>query len=178
MLFWYVGGSIWIFRYVFKDPAVDLRPLALGAILPDLIDKPLAFLIAPDAFDSHRLYGHTVVFALATMTLGIILTNRRTENRKRAVALAVGLLSHLLLAGLWTSAEVLFWPAFGLEFPPMEAQTAGALFSSTITDAVALGLELVGLVYVAFLWRGAGLNDAGRRRRLIRTGRITVEDSE
>ena len=38
MLFWHVGFSIFIFRYVYKDYEADLRYLAGGALLPDFVD--------------------------------------------------------------------------------------------------------------------------------------------
>jgi len=41
MLFWHVGATIAFVRYTFRDKAMDLRFLALGAILPDLIDTPI-----------------------------------------------------------------------------------------------------------------------------------------
>ena len=33
MIFWQVGGAVAIVRYVFKDPAMDLRFVILGALL-------------------------------------------------------------------------------------------------------------------------------------------------
>ena len=38
MLFWHVGGAVFLFRALFKDPDVDLRFLMAGAVLPDVID--------------------------------------------------------------------------------------------------------------------------------------------
>jgi hypothetical protein len=41
VLLWHVGATIAFVRYAFRDPNMDLRYLALGAVLPDLIDTPL-----------------------------------------------------------------------------------------------------------------------------------------
>ena len=38
MLFWHLGGTTALARYAFRDERMDLRMLALGAIMPDLID--------------------------------------------------------------------------------------------------------------------------------------------
>ena len=175
MLFWHVGGTIWIFRYVFKDPAVDLRALGLGAILPDLLDKPLSLIIAPEAFPADRIYGHTLVFALAILTVGLIVTRRGTTGRRAAVALAVGVLVHLLLDGLWTTPELLFWPAFGTEFPPGEAQSVGELLRLVAASPILLTLEIVGLAYLVLLARRGRLGDPERRRALIRTGKLALD---
>ncbi|NNL14467.1 MAG: metal-dependent hydrolase, partial [Acidimicrobiia bacterium] len=52
MLFWHLGGSLFLGRWVFRDPAMDLRVLALGAVLPDLIDKPIGSILFTDYFDT------------------------------------------------------------------------------------------------------------------------------
>ena len=57
MLFWHLGATMWLFRWIFRDPKVDVRFLLLGAILPDLIDLPLGTLFGSDRFatgDGHR----------------------------------------------------------------------------------------------------------------------------
>ncbi len=70
MIFWHVGGTIAIFRYVFRDPKVDVRFLALGALLPDLIDKPLGTILLPDAFNSSsQVIGHTLLFSIVLMSV-------------------------------------------------------------------------------------------------------------
>jgi hypothetical protein len=173
MFFWNVGATIWIFRYVFRDPGVDLRALALGAILPDLIDKPLALLIAPETLGSDRIYAHTLVFALLVMTAGILGTRRGTVARKRAVAFTVGILVHLLLDGLWTTPELLFWPVFGFEFPSRGIETVAELAAEVFTDPIVLALEAAGIAYLAWLAWAGGLARAERRAALIRTGRLS-----
>lgn len=174
MLFWDVGATIWIFRYVFKDPGVDTRALILGALLPNLIDKPIALLIAPAAFDTTRIYGHTLLAALVVLTLSVLLTRRSTLQRKRAVALSVGMLIHLLTDAMWTVPETLFWPAFGFDFPPAAADTLTGLFRQFASDPIAIGLELIGLAYLAYLWRRAGLSDRSRRAAFLHSGRLDI----
>jgi hypothetical protein len=44
MLFWHLGASIAVARYTFRDERMDLRFLALGALLPDIIDTPVGSL--------------------------------------------------------------------------------------------------------------------------------------
>lgn len=174
MLFWHVGGTVWIFRYVFKDPAVDLRALALGAIFPDLVDKPLSLLITPEPATT-RLYAHALTFAMVGLAVAVLGTNRGTAWRKRSVAFAVGLLVHLLLDAMWTAPETLFWPVFGFEFAASGAPTVGQWLVEPFTDPIAAVLEALGLAYLIYLWHRAGLRDPERRRSLLRTGQIITE---
>lgn len=97
------------------------RWLALGCLLPDLIDKP-AWLLLRAAHKSHggtRLFGHTLLFC-AMLALGA-----RLLRSPALRALFIGALTHVLLdaAGevlsgmpsIWTGW--LFWPLFGQRFP-------------------------------------------------------------
>ena len=40
MFFWFVATAILTIAWVFKDPRFDNRLLAVGAVLPDIIDWP------------------------------------------------------------------------------------------------------------------------------------------
>ena len=66
MLFWHLGGTLWLFRWIFRDPTVDVRYLSLGAILPDLIDKPIGTVLASAVFGASRLWGHSLLFAVVS----------------------------------------------------------------------------------------------------------------
>src|SRR5690606_23935305 len=48
MLFWHLGAILWLVRWLFRDPKVDVRFLFLGALLPDLIDIPVGTLLLAD----------------------------------------------------------------------------------------------------------------------------------
>ena len=58
MLFWHVGFSIFIFRYVYKDYEADLRYLAGGALLPDFVDFLFNLFGLRIAFNQP---GHTLI---------------------------------------------------------------------------------------------------------------------
>ena len=163
-----------IFRYVFRDPKVDLRFLAVGALLPDLIDKPLGTILLPAVFNGNgRVVGHTLLFSTVLM-LVVLLATRRGRIRRRWMALAVGSLIHLLLDAMWTVQETLLWPAFGWAFPPGIPEYWSNLLDSLLSDPWRIFQELVGLGYLLFLWRKAGLSDPERRSELLRTGRVTA----
>lgn len=174
MIFWHVGGTIAIFRYVFRDPKVDLRFLALGALLPDLIDKPLGTLMFPALFNSSsQVIGHTLLFSIILM-VAVLLATRRGRVRRRWMAVAIGALIHLLLDAMWTVQETFLWPAFGWEFPPGVPEYWSALLERFISNPWRILQEVIGLGYLIYLYRRAHLSDPMRRSELLRTGRVAA----
>ena len=174
MLFWHVGGSILLFRYLFRDPAVDLRFLAFGAVLSDLIDKPIGRIIWADEFQTGRLYGHTLLFFVVVLAAVMLLTGRGTLRRRRWVAVAVGVMFHLILDAMWVTPETLFWPLFGWDFPPSIDDYWSGFLGRLFEDPLVLVQEVAGLAYLVYLWRKTGLGDRTRRREFLTTGRVTV----
>ena len=83
MLFWHVGFSIFIFRYVYKDYEADLRYLAGGALLPDFVDFLFNLFGLRIAFNQP---GHTLIFAISAMILVMIITRRKTQYRKNILS--------------------------------------------------------------------------------------------
>jgi hypothetical protein len=97
------------------------RWLYLGCLLPDLIDKPLYYLLGPTSLLSGtRTFGHTGLFLLAWILLALFL------RRPWCTALAAGIATHFVLdiAGeLFTGVDpessiwlAIFYPAWG-RFP-------------------------------------------------------------
>jgi hypothetical protein len=170
VFFWHIGGTIAIVRYAFRDERMDLRFLALGALLPDIIDKPIALLFFSD-LQASALVAHTLIFSGALMA-AVVLATRRGRPRRRWMALAVGALVHLLLDFLWGAPETLFWPFLGLEFAPATGGDVGGYLGAVFGDPWRWVQEAAGLAYLLALYRKADLSDAGKRRKLVATGEI------
>lgn len=172
MLFWHVGASIAIARYTFRDDRMDLRMLALGALLPDLIDTPIG-LVFFDQLQSVRLVTHGLVVASIVM-VGVVLRTRRGRPRKHWMPLAIGVLLHLLLDAMWLDPETLWWPFLGQDFSAAGPTTAAGYISEVLTDWRMWAGEAAGLIYLSYLWRAARLGQAGARREFLETGRVDV----
>jgi len=172
MLFWHVGASTAFIRYAFRDPAMDLRFLALGAILPDVIDLPLGVALW-DRFESVRLGAHTMLFAAGALMVVLIVT-RRGARRKRWILIAVGALAHLALDAMWTSPATLWWPFLGTEFTASGFATYGEYLRDLLTNPIIWLGEVAGAGYLAYLWIRSGLGDASERTDFLRTGRISA----
>ena len=173
MIFWHVGGTILAFRYIFRDPNVDLRFLTLGSILPDLIDKPIGTILFVDALGSGRLFAHSLLFA-SLLLVGVLVLSRPGVWRRRFMAVAIGSLFHLVLDGMWTIKEVFLWPAFGWQLPPGPESFWTQLPERTLADPWLLVQEALGILYLIYLWRRAELNDSTRRSELWSEGLIHV----
>ncbi len=172
MLFWHLGGTIAITRYAFRDDRMDLRFLASGALIPDLVDTPIGLAFF-GSLHSVRLVGHSLLAAALVMTI-VVLRTRRGRPRKRWMPLAIGMLLHLLLDAMWSDPETLWWPFLGLDFSAAGAATAGAYVTSILADWRMWALEAAGLAYLVVLARRAHLEQPEARRRLLVTGTVGV----
>ncbi len=166
VLFFHLGGALWLFRWVFRDPKVDVRFLLFGAVLPDLIDLPPGSL----SFGTGELWAHSLVAPSVIMTL-ILLSTRRGRRRRAWMALGVGWLLHLLLDGMWTDQEVFLWPLFG-EIPGGEMPFWPAAWERALSDPWRWVKEAVGVGYLAWLWVALGMSDQSRRDAVLATGRL------
>jgi len=157
MLLWFVFGAIFGVWNVFQSPGLDFRLIAAGALLPELIDVPFG----AQAY-AHTLLAATVVL-LATM-LATVGRGRRLR-RRRALGLAIGWFSALVLSAAWAHKEVFWWPGFGAERP------AAPLFG--VWPVVVIE-ELLGAAAAWWTWSRFALSDAARRRALFRNGRLAI----
>jgi uncharacterized membrane protein YhaH (DUF805 family) len=126
----------------------ERRAFFLGALLPDLIDRPLFYIPfwltgrrGADAgiLSGTHLFAHTLLFLLALAV---------TARRARAPALravAVGVATHFVLdvVGLSMGLGTLLWPLFGWRFPVSPFRSLGQ-HPSTILSPITLAGELLG----------------------------------
>ena len=125
---------------------IDYRLVMFGALLPDLIDKPIGWIIFRDHFDANgHLYGHTLLAASTVLLPGLVLLVRRRDPR--LFAMGVAILSHFLVDPVNHSPKTLLWPLLGTDFPHV-------VFLGTKLTVLS---ELVGgisiLAVARWLWR-------------------------
>jgi hypothetical protein len=82
----------------------------LGAILPDLLDKPLACLF-PDILGSGRTLGHTLLFVGIIAAAGLLLWHYRLTLAGLAFSCAV--FSHQILDAMWGLPSTWLYPILG-----------------------------------------------------------------
>lgn len=151
---------------------MDLRFLALGAILPDLIDLPVGIMWW-GTWHAPRLFAHSLLFGSALMAVVLIATRRGT-TRKRLLLVAVGVLLHLALDAMWKQPETLWWPFLGTEFSSTGFDSYGQYLAGLVRSPTLYMSEIAGLTYLAFLWRRADLGVSAARRRLLNSGIVSA----
>lgn len=115
----HLGITIGIFAIARKLPGlsgipIDLRLVALGALLPDLIDKPLGQVIFANSIGNGRMIAHTLLFCLLLFAIGLYMYGNRQYTGILVISAATFL--HLLEDSLWQTPQTLFWPLLGTEF--------------------------------------------------------------
>jgi hypothetical protein len=158
VLLWFVGAAAVSVWFVFRDPRFDLRVLALGALLPDLVDLPLGR-VSP---------AHSLTVAVAVLVAVMLVTQGRRATRKRWLALPIGMLLHLVFDGVVGSTTVFWWPFAGVDLGDRAVPSVERGWWN-------LPLEALGAVAIAWLWRRGHVGDPDRRRHLVRTGQLVVD---
>ena len=88
MLLWFIGLSVALVWLVFQSPALDVRVVAVGALLPWLDG------ITGGTWVLHTLVGSVVLLAVVMLT-----TRRRRLLRRRLLGIPIGTFLHLVLDG-------------------------------------------------------------------------------
>jgi hypothetical protein len=122
LIFGHIGITLGIAFIIFQFvlPRIGIRPkrinylfVALGAILPDLIDKPIGRILLGESVANGRLFGHSLLFVLILLMLGFFLKDHREE----VFCLSFGAFMHLIEDRMWENAATFFYPLYGLGFP-------------------------------------------------------------
>ncbi len=137
---------------------VDVRLLMLGALLPDIIDKPLGHMIMSE--DNGRIIAHTMIFATLILIAGIIW--------RPGLSISLGVSFHHILDGIFLDRETALWPLFG----PFESYDFRvSQWFDALLEPYVIGEELIGLMILIFFIYTNGLYRKDRIVRFIRNGR-------
>ncbi len=111
LLFGHIGLTLGIFYLlsILTKRKFSYPLIIIGSILPDLIDKPLGRVILP--LGSGRLIGHTLVFLLILIIIGLSLISIGLYWQMLTLALADAL--HLIEDRMWEQPAILLWPLLG-----------------------------------------------------------------
>jgi hypothetical protein len=120
LLFGHLGVTLGIFFLIcifapLLRTIIDPKYLLVGALLPDLIDKPLGEIILASTFSTGRMIGHTVLLSFIILYIGLFVYKKRGDIR--IISLATGSFFHLMEDQMWGEPRILFWPLFGWSFP-------------------------------------------------------------
>ena len=157
MFCWYAAGTVVVIWNVFQTNGLDVRILALGGLLPVLVDLPVG----------HQAFGHTLLAPVAALTIVMLATVGRGRRllRRRLLGLPIGWMCGVALAGSFVHQQIFWWPAFGTDFDRVPIYPA---------LPVACVLEAIGLLAAAWCWNRFGLRDPVRRADFWRHGRVAA----
>lgn len=132
-------GLAWLLAWG-STARVDYRLVLFGALLPDLIDKPLGFVLGLDT----RIWAHTFLFLFSVLLVSLT----PTFGALRFVGFGVA--THLLLDEIWIRPDIVWYPAYGWWFPPA-AFDAERWFETLLHDPVVQAGEVIGaVILIAF----------------------------
>ncbi len=155
---------------------LSLRTLAIGTLLPDLIDKPLFYGsrlldIQSTWLVGTRTLGHTGIFLL------LLLTTSWIRRSRTGAALALGMATHLLLDAFsdrllhstdLSALQALLFPFRGFFFVSLPYSQASE-HAHSLLNPVTLTAEGIGLLALGWeLWirfKFAGRGSGGYRTR-------------
>ena len=154
--------------------SVDYRLVVIGAMLPDIIDKPLGEYLLSGIFHNGRIFAHTLAFVVVLSIIAIIVAWR---YRYWGIGiLAFGAFVHQLLDQMWNTPQTWFWPALGWAFPknPLD-NYALYILNNLLTEPSAYVPEIVGFIIVAAFVMRFRLYQRDNAWRFIRTGEMAVK---
>jgi membrane-bound metal-dependent hydrolase YbcI (DUF457 family) len=155
VLLWFIGCSVVLVWVVFQSPALDVRFVALGAVLPWL-----------DVVTGGPFVLHTLVGSVGLLAIVMGLTRNRRLLRRRWLGLPIGTFLHLVLDATWARSKLFWWPFLG------RGGFDGRLPELSRGLGVGLLLEVLGVGAMVWLYRAFQLDDPVRREELKTTGRL------
>jgi hypothetical protein len=155
MFFWFVIMAPVLVAEIFKSPMVDYRLVALGAAMP-LAELALG----------HAFVLNTLVCSVIVLTAVMLGTIGRRLVRRRLLGIPIGMFFHLALSGGWNSAELFWWPAFGLSLSDQPVPVTTNVGLRLLLEVIAIGVGFVA-------YRRYQLDQSVNRTRLLRTGHLS-----
>jgi hypothetical protein len=84
---------------------LDYRLLALSALGPDLLDKPLAIFLFTESHSSQNV-GHSLTFHVVLLFLALLWW-------RKALPYILAVNGHLVADRMWYHTETFWWPVYG-----------------------------------------------------------------
>ena len=134
MIIWTSSISIFLFRYIFKDYAADLRFIIIGSLYPLILDS-LSYNFGIS--NKTQFLGHSLLFNVSLFFLIMIITKRGSKIRSNALLFSIGSFLYLVLSFTWTNQSIFLYPFF-------ENQQNFIVLSSQIE----IVLNVIGILYL------------------------------
>jgi len=128
--------------------SMDYRLVIFGAMLPDLVDKPIGVFLFRDTFSNGRIFCHTLLFLIVISLAGLYLYKSR--GKLWLLILSFGTFTHLILDQMWLDPGTLLWPIYGFTFPKVDLSNWTLnMWHMLQTDPAVYVPEIVGAIILA-----------------------------
>ena len=136
---------------------IDYRAVAFGALLPDIVDKPLVWFVLRDSELGGHHVGHSLIFSLVVLVLGLAIA---AKGDNRLLLIAFGAITHITFDSVTHVPWSILYPFVELNVPDTgfclrATNIAGEVFALTAS-------------YIYFKWP----KGRGRAALFVREGRI------
>ena len=152
-------------------PEADYRLVALAAVGPDLVDKPLAWAYFYKKYKSAVLFAHTLIANLAVVWA-------ITRWRPHLWVYGLAFSGHALLDRLWFYPNTFYWPLRGWRFHVWgkrgseQTEIAKAYWFAFTRRPELWGWELGGLLALIWFVLRHRLYKWPQLRRFLLTGKV------
>ncbi|NOZ73637.1 MAG: hypothetical protein GXP38_17395 [Chloroflexi bacterium] len=169
---WTWAGVNLVQRSLGWFPETDYRKVALVNMLPDLIDKPLAMFVFPNAnaalFFGHTLLLHGLVWAFAW----------KMGRLRQWLAYLMAFSAHLLEDRMWGFTQTLLWPLRGWGWHPWRhvgspQEMLQAYTEIIVQEPILIVFEVLGLFLLAWFLHDRNLTSREALVSFLRTGRFS-----
>ena len=148
---------------------MDIRLLFIGAMLPDIIDKPLGQLVLRGSISNGRIFAHTLAFFIIIALTGLYIYRKRQQLW--LLVIAFGILMHLILDAMWQTPGTVLWPLYGLDFPKEDlGGWVSETFLGLVKNPAVFIPEFIGALIL--IWFALFLMQRKKTLAFIRHGQI------
>jgi LexA-binding, inner membrane-associated putative hydrolase len=130
---------------------IDYRLVALGSLLPDMVDRAVRAVSTRKWSRDQHLVGHTLLLNAPVVLAGITLAKHHQDARLLGFGAAA--VSHLVVDPVIRSPRTLLWPLLGIGFPESRGLSRPLTMLTQITAGVTV------LATLLALYRRGHLND-------------------
>ena len=125
---------------------------ALGCVLPDIVDKPMGYIVLNSVLDSGRIYFHSLIIFTLFFITGIIVWRYYHSNSFLCVGL--GIIIHQLLDLMWNQPVNWYYPVLG----PYQAHGYKDYFSQAIFSELSSVTEWIFFIAIVIIILVAGIS--------------------
>ena len=142
-----IGLIIRFILYEFLHDRMIIVFVAIGSVLPDLVDKPLGYIIFGSTLDNGKIYIHSLIIVLLLFITDLLVW--RLFKSASGIFIAAGVLIHQLVDMMWTRQVNWYYPFFG----QYQTETTPDYFLNAIVEELTSVTEWIFFVAILVMTR-------------------------